>query len=159
MALQQFHLLPPDGADLAPGLLEDDPCVVIASAWIDLTDGPVVLHLPHTHGRHFDLTLIDTAGEPFASLGTRTDDDGGVDCRRGRAALERRDPARPSGPSGPERRLLGGQPDPRPFAARPPEALAIARSQRLSSMERRRIIIRPTMSPTWSRRPSRACGR
>ena len=79
MALQQFHLLPPDGADLAPGLLEDDPCVVIASAWIDLTEGPVVLHLPHTHGRHFDLTLIDTAGDPFASLGTRTEEDGGVD--------------------------------------------------------------------------------
>jgi hypothetical protein len=79
MALQQFHLLPPDSADLAPGLLEDDPCVVIASAWIDLIDGPVVLHLPHTHGRHFDLTLIDTAGEPFASLGSRTDNDGGVD--------------------------------------------------------------------------------
>lgn len=79
MALQQFLLLPPDGADLAPGLLEDDPCVVIASAWIDLTEGPVVMHLPHTHGRHFDLTLIDTAGEPFASLGSRTEDDGGVD--------------------------------------------------------------------------------
>jgi len=79
VALQQFHLLPPDGADLAPGLLEDDPRIVIASAWIDLTDGPVVLHLPHTHGRHFDLTLIDTAGEPFASLGTRTDNDDGVD--------------------------------------------------------------------------------
>jgi len=79
VALQRFHLLPLDGADLAPGLLEDDPCVVIASAWIDLTDGPAVLHLPHTQGRHFDLTLIDTAGEPFASLGTRTDDAGGVD--------------------------------------------------------------------------------
>lgn len=79
VALQRFHLLPPDGADLAPGLLEDDPCVIIASAWIDLTDGPMVLRLPPTQGRHFDLTLIDTAGEPFASLGSRTGDDGGVD--------------------------------------------------------------------------------
>jgi hypothetical protein len=79
MASQQFHILPLDGADLAPGLLEDDPSIVIASAWIDLTEGPVVLHMPHTHGRHLDLTLIDSAGEPFASLGTRTEDDDGVD--------------------------------------------------------------------------------
>ncbi len=79
MAVEQFHLLPPDGADLAPGLLEDDPCIVIASAWIDLSRGPVVLHMPHTHGRHFDLTLIDTAGEPFCSLGSRTGDDGGLE--------------------------------------------------------------------------------
>ncbi len=79
MASQQLHLLPPDAAGLAPGLLEDDLCIVIASAWIDLTDGPVALHLPHAEGRHFDLSLIDTAGEPFASLGTRTGDDGGVD--------------------------------------------------------------------------------
>jgi hypothetical protein len=79
MALQQFHLLPIDAADLAPGLLEDDPCIVMTSAWIDLSQGPVVLHMPHTHGRHFDLTLIDAAGEPFASLGARTNDDGGLD--------------------------------------------------------------------------------
>jgi hypothetical protein len=79
MAQRQLHLLPSDASGLAPGLLEDDPCIVIASAWLDLTDGPVVLRLPNAQGRHFDLSLIDTAGEPFASLGTRTGDDGGVD--------------------------------------------------------------------------------
>ncbi len=79
MASRRFHLLPPESADLAPGLLEDDPRVVVASAWIDLTDGPVVAHLPHSRGRRLDLTLIDAAGEPFASLGTRTGDDEGVD--------------------------------------------------------------------------------
>jgi len=136
MALQRFHLLPPDGADLAPGLLEDDPCVVIASAWIDLTDGPVVLHLPHTHGRHFDLTLIDTAGEPFASLGTRTDNDGGVDVavvgprwsgETPRTHLARR---APSDACWAVSRIHAHSPLDRP------EAVAIARTQCLGSMER-----------------------
>ncbi|MCR5878825.1 DUF1254 domain-containing protein [Phenylobacterium sp. J367] len=79
LAMQQFALLPPDGAGLAPGLQEDDACIVQTSAWIDLSRGPVVAHLPHAHGRHFDLTLIDTAGEPFASFGSRTGDDTGFD--------------------------------------------------------------------------------
>ncbi|KQY35903.1 hypothetical protein ASD21_00300 [Caulobacter sp. Root1455] len=137
MALQQFHLLPPDGADLAPGLLEDDPCIVIASAWIDLTEGPVVLHLPHTHGRHFDLTLIDTAGEPFASLGTRTDNDGGVDVavvgprwsgETPHTHLARRSP---SDACWAVSRIHAHSPLDRP------EALAIAKNQCLSSMGRR----------------------
>lgn len=137
MAMQQFHLLPPDSADLAPGLLEDDPCVVIASAWIDLNDGPVVLHLPHTHGRHFDLTLIDSAGEPFASLGSRTDNDGGVDV----AVV----PPRWSGET-PHTHLARRAPSDacwavsRIHAHSPldrPETLAIARNQCLSSMGRR----------------------
>jgi hypothetical protein len=137
MALQQFHLLPPDSADLAPGLLEDDPCVVIASAWIDLTDGPVVLHLPHTHGRHFDLTLIDSAGEPFASLGTRTDNDGGVDVavvgprwsgETPHTHLARR---APSDACWALSRIHAHSPLDRP------ETVAIARNQCLSAMGRR----------------------
>jgi hypothetical protein len=137
MAIQQFHLLPPDGADLAPGLLEDDPCVVIASAWIDLTDGPVVLHLPHTHGRHFDLTLIDAAGEPFASLGSRTDSDGGVDVavvgprwsgETPHTQLARR---APSDACWAVSRIHAHSPLDRP------ETVAIAKNQHLSSMGRR----------------------
>lgn len=137
MALQQFHLLPPDGADLAPGLLEDDPCVVIASAWIDLSEGPVVLHLPHTHGRHFDLTLIDTAGEPFASLGTRTDHDGGVDVavvgprwsgETPHTQLARRAPSEACWAVS---RIHAHSPLDRP------ETVAIARNQCVSSMARR----------------------
>jgi hypothetical protein len=137
MALQQFHLLPSDGADLAPGLLEDDSCIVVASAWIDLSDGPVVLHLPHTHGRHFDLTLIDTAGEPFASLGSRTDNDGGVDV----AVVG----PRWSGEA-PHTQLLHRAPSDACWAisrihAHSPldraETVAIAKNQHLSSMGRR----------------------
>ena len=33
--------------------------------------------LPATRGRHFTLTLIDTAGEVFASFGSRTGEDAG----------------------------------------------------------------------------------
>jgi hypothetical protein len=64
---------------LAPGLTEDDPQVVTASAWIDLSKAPVLLRLPPTGGRFYNLTLFDTAGEPFASLGSRSGDDAGVD--------------------------------------------------------------------------------
>jgi hypothetical protein len=137
MALQQFHLLPPDSADLAPGLLEDDPCIVIASAWIDLNDGPVVLHLPHTHGRHFDLTLIDTAGEPFASLGSRNDNDGGVDVAvvppRWNGETPHTHLARraPSDACWAVSRIHAHSPLDRP------ETLAIARHQCLSSIGRR----------------------
>lgn len=133
MAQQQLQLLPPDASGLAPGLLEDDPCIIIASAWIDLTDGPVVLHLPNAQGRHFDLSLIDTAGEPFASLGTRTGDGGGVDLglvgprwsgETPGAHLTHRSP---SDACWVVSRLHAQSPLDRP------EALAIARNQRMAS--------------------------
>jgi hypothetical protein len=70
----QFHIVP-EGAGLAPGLEREDPRAVITSAWIDLATGPVVLTLPETHGRHCSLTLLDTAGETFASFGARGEPD------------------------------------------------------------------------------------
>lgn len=79
LASTQFHLLQDDDGAIAPGLARDDPCVVATSAWIDLTGEPVVLRLPHTGGRYTYLTLIDTAGEPFASIGSRTNEDAGTD--------------------------------------------------------------------------------
>jgi hypothetical protein len=77
ITLSQFHLVTNDG--LAPGLFEDDPRVVISSAWVDLSSGPVVLRAPNTHGRHFSLTVIDTAGRCVINAGSRTADDGGLD--------------------------------------------------------------------------------
>ena len=74
-----FRRLPPDAGELAAGLLHDDPCTVQTSALIDLSQGPAVLHLPDMRGRYFSLTLIDAAGEPFASLGSRTGEHAGVD--------------------------------------------------------------------------------
>lgn len=79
MASPQFHVVAADGASLAPGLIEDDPRVVVSSAWIDLSGPPILLRLPHTRGRYFSLTVMDTAGEPFASFGARTGDDAGLD--------------------------------------------------------------------------------
>jgi hypothetical protein len=79
-APHQLQLIAPgDDEALAPGLAEDDVRVVLTSAWVDLSDEPVVLRLPHTHGRHITLTLIDTAGEAFASFGSRTGHDTGLD--------------------------------------------------------------------------------
>jgi hypothetical protein len=79
MGFHQFHLLTEQSMPLAPGLDGYDPRVVVTSAWIDLANEPVVVRLPAMHGRYFTLTLIDTVGEPFASLGSRTGDDGGFD--------------------------------------------------------------------------------
>jgi hypothetical protein len=79
LAFHQLHLVGENAESLAPGLGEYDPRVVVASAWVDLADEPVVLRLPPTHARYFTLTLVDTAGEPFATLGSRTGDDGGLD--------------------------------------------------------------------------------
>lgn len=79
MASSLFHVVAADGASLAPGLIEDDPRVVVSSAWIDLSGAPMLLRLPHAQGRYVSLTVMDTAGEPFASFGTRTGDDAGLD--------------------------------------------------------------------------------
>jgi hypothetical protein len=79
MSFHQFHEVTHDGGNLAPGLAEDDSRVVLTSAWLDLSEEPIVVRLPHTRGRHFSFTVMDTAGEPFESLGSRTGDDSGVD--------------------------------------------------------------------------------
>ena len=79
LTFHQFQLVRQDGQSLAPGLAEDDVRVVVTSAWIDLSEQPVVVRLPHTEGRYLNLTLFDTTGKPFESVGSRTDDDSGVD--------------------------------------------------------------------------------
>jgi hypothetical protein len=79
VGFHQFQLIAHDAGNLAPGLAEDDARVVVCSAFIDVGDGPVVLRLPHTHGRFFNLTLMDSVGEPFESLDFRLGDDAGVD--------------------------------------------------------------------------------
>jgi hypothetical protein len=79
LTFHQFLLVREDGESLAFGLAEDDMRVVVTSAWIDLSEHPVIVRLPHTGGRYLSLTLFDTLGEPFESIGSRTGDDSGVD--------------------------------------------------------------------------------
>ncbi|MFL5297910.1 MAG: DUF1254 domain-containing protein [Phenylobacterium sp.] len=78
MGFHQFQLLAPQGA-ASLGLGDDDPRAVVSTVWVDLTNEPVVLRAPHTQGRYFILTLIDTAARPFANFGSRTGDDAGLD--------------------------------------------------------------------------------
>jgi len=72
-------LLADNSLAVAPGLADEGVRAIRTSAWIDVSERPVVMHLPHMHGRYFSLTLMDASGEPFASLGSRTGDDTGCD--------------------------------------------------------------------------------
>ncbi|CAN1522796.1 COG5361 Uncharacterized conserved protein [Burkholderiaceae bacterium] len=42
------------------------------NAWLDLSDGPLLIHTPDTGSRYYVLGLIDMYTNPFAHLGTRT---------------------------------------------------------------------------------------
>jgi hypothetical protein len=79
MSPGHFRLLKEGAAVLAPGIDEDDERLVVASAWIDLSEGPHVLRIPDMRRRYFVLTLFDTAGDAFASFGSRTGSDQGLD--------------------------------------------------------------------------------
>lgn len=74
LAASSFRLFPPASQILVPGLFHDDPDCLHTSAIVDLATGPMLLHLPNTHGRYISVTLIDSSGEAFASLGSRTGD-------------------------------------------------------------------------------------
>jgi hypothetical protein len=78
MSPGHFRLLKEGVAALAPGI-EEDERLVIASAWVDLSEGPQVLRVPDTRRRYFVLTLFDTAGDSFANFGSRTGNDEGLD--------------------------------------------------------------------------------
>ena len=43
-----------------------------SSAWLDLSSGPLVLHLPDTRGRYFVAQMLDAWTNVFAAPGTRT---------------------------------------------------------------------------------------
>lgn len=77
-ANQVLHL-PDDAAEVAPGLRGGDPRTVQSSAWIDLSAGPMVVHLPAVGGRHLSVTLIDAWGEPVPARGGRPHSSEGLD--------------------------------------------------------------------------------
>lgn len=50
-----------------------------SNAWLDLTAGPVALHVSDTAGRYFMLPLMDMWTDVFATIGTRTTGNGDQD--------------------------------------------------------------------------------
>jgi hypothetical protein len=63
---------PPNRLVHASAPEEEEPDMLCGSAWLDLTDGPVVLSVPATHGHYYAATLVDRWAEVFASVGPRT---------------------------------------------------------------------------------------
>ncbi len=55
-----------------PGQIANDPNISLASAWVDLRDGPVLLKMPDTHSRYYALTVLDGWHDTVAVLGKRT---------------------------------------------------------------------------------------
>jgi hypothetical protein len=74
LAPSGFHRFSAGAQQLVPGLFVDDPDCLHTSAVVDLALNAAVLHLPNTHGRYLSVTLFDSAGEPFASLGSHSGD-------------------------------------------------------------------------------------
>jgi len=63
---------PPNRLVHAPAPEDEEPDMLCSSAWLDLTDGPVVLSVPDTHGHYYAATLVDMWAGVFASVGPRT---------------------------------------------------------------------------------------
>ncbi|MFI9273467.1 DUF1254 domain-containing protein [Kitasatospora sp. NPDC052896] len=64
-------------ADTTPGpqfhtVVAPNVDTLYTSAWLDLKSGPIVLHVPDTHGRYFMMPMLDAWTNVFASPGTRT---------------------------------------------------------------------------------------
>ena len=43
-----------------------------STAWLDLSQGPLLLHVPATHGTYYVLEMLDAWTNVFAAPGTRT---------------------------------------------------------------------------------------
>jgi hypothetical protein len=59
------------------GLARPDADLLHASAWLDLSSGPVVLDMPALAGRYHAVAITSMAGDLLALLGTRTGSQGG----------------------------------------------------------------------------------
>lgn len=63
--------LPSRWNDLAPGLQDDERRIARHSAWIDVSDRPIVITLDDLQGRHFSLMAFDAWGDVVANLSSR----------------------------------------------------------------------------------------
>jgi len=62
----------PNSTSKSPLLLANNRDVLYTAAVLDLSNGPEVLSVPNMTGRYYDIEFVDTRGDDFAYLGTRT---------------------------------------------------------------------------------------
>lgn len=72
VGMNQILTLPEDCSVIAPGLADDDDLIVRASAWVDLSSGPVLLSLPNLDGRYWAISLFDAWGDRIGRVDPRT---------------------------------------------------------------------------------------
>jgi hypothetical protein len=62
------HLATPDGTVI----VSPNSDTLYSIAWLELGDGPMVMHVPDTHGRYYVMQLMDAYTNNFNSVGRRT---------------------------------------------------------------------------------------
>ncbi|CAN7449099.1 DUF1254 domain-containing protein [Phenylobacterium sp. LjRoot164] len=72
VSMNQVLTLPSECSVIAPGLTDDDDLIVRASAWIDLSEGPMLLALPNLGGRYWAVSLFDAWGRRIGRVDPRT---------------------------------------------------------------------------------------
>lgn len=72
VGVNQILILPEDCSVIAPGLADDDELIVRASAWVDLSSGPILLSLPNVDGRYWAISLFDAWGDRIGRVDPRT---------------------------------------------------------------------------------------
>ena len=72
VGMNQILALPGECSVITPGLADDDDLVVRASAWINLSDGPILLALPNLGGRYWAISLFDAWGRRIGRVDPRT---------------------------------------------------------------------------------------
>lgn len=72
VGMNQVLALPSACSVIAPGLADDDDLMVRASAWIDLSEGPMLLSLPNLGGRYWAISLFDAWGRRIGRVDPRT---------------------------------------------------------------------------------------
>ena len=67
----QPSLFGPNSTNSNPGVKGEGPTLYTAGV-LDLSKGPEILSVPNMGGRYYDILLVDSRGDDFAYVGTRT---------------------------------------------------------------------------------------